>query len=280
MSSLLTLTALLACAALTLVACESRFHNVTVVAGENVTFNSTADARWSWSGSGSYLDICNSSTSSSITPAKYQCNATLFTLINASTLDNGLYVGYVPPGGQGKTHAYNLEVRQPRTTTQPSPSTTTTTSSSSNRSRFLTFILASSSAATAQTTQAIYTSVPETTQTHRPETTTATTPHTSTDRMPANIAPLALQNGLTSSTPKPVDAAEVSALVNDWAGLGMWWFAIGMMALCLLLLWLICCLHRRRARPPIYRPIIVLNPDNDGIHRLDGLKNLLFSFTV
>nr|CAC67704.1 11.6K protein [Human adenovirus 2] len=65
---------------------------------------------------------------------------------------------------------------------------------------------------------------------------------------------------------------QVHAFVNDWASLDMWWFSIALMFVCLIIMWLICCLKRRRARPPIYRPIIVLNPHNEKIHRLDGLK--------
>ncbi|WPC86028.1 10.7 kDa protein [Human adenovirus 1] len=82
--------------------------------------------------------------------------------------------------------------------------------------------------------------------------------------------------GLTSTQDMP----QVSTFVNNWANLGMWWFSIALMFVCLVIMWLSCCLKRKRARPPIYKPIIVLNPNNDGIHRLDGLNTCSFSFAV
>lgn len=82
--------------------------------------------------------------------------------------------------------------------------------------------------------------------------------------------------GLTSTQ----DIPQAFAFVNEWAGLDMWWFSIALMFVCLIIMWLICCVKRKRARPRIYRPIIVLNPDDNGIHRLDGLKHMFFSLTV
>ncbi|AZR66658.1 E3 CR1-beta0 [Human mastadenovirus C] len=82
--------------------------------------------------------------------------------------------------------------------------------------------------------------------------------------------------GLTSTQDMP----QVSTFVNNWANLGMWWFSIALMFVCLIIMWLSCCLKRKHARPPIYKPIIVLNPNNDGIHRLDGLNTCSFSFAV
>lgn len=91
-----------------------------------------------------------------------------------------------------------------------------------------------------------------------------------------NTTIAAAATGLTSTTNTP----QVSAFVNNWDNLGMWWFSIALMFVCLIIMWLICCLKRKRARPPIYSPIIVLHPNNDGIHRLDGLKHMFFSLTV
>lgn len=91
-----------------------------------------------------------------------------------------------------------------------------------------------------------------------------------------NTTNAAAATGLTSTTNTP----QVSAFVNIWDNLGMWWFSIALMFVCLIIMWLICCLKRKRARPPIYNPIIVLHPNNDGIHRLDGLKHMFFSLTV